>query len=68
MAGFCGIEWKLPIFTQCNHISAVHGFAHVHIPATLLAACLMHILTATWTHTSVNVAKAQVACTQRKEI
>lgn len=64
MAGFCGIEWKLPSLTQRSYISAVHGFAHTHIPATCPSVCLMHTLTATWTH----VTKAQAAHTQQKEI
>lgn len=68
VAGFCGIEWKLPSLTQCHHTFAVHGFAHMHIPPTRPSVCLMHILTATWTHMSVNITKAQAAYIQRKEI
>lgn len=68
VAGFCGTEWKLPSLTQCSHIIAVHGFAHIHIPAAHPSVCLMHILTATWTHMPVGVTKAQVTYIQRKEI
>lgn len=41
MAGLCGIEWKLPSLTQCNHTFAAQGFAHTHIPPTHPSVCLM---------------------------
>lgn len=68
VAGFCGIEWKLPSLTPCHHTSAVHGFAHMHIPPTRPSVRLMHRLTATLTHTSVHITKAQAADIQREEI
>lgn len=41
MAGFCGIERKLPSLTQCNHTCVAQGFAQNTYPC-YTPVCLSH--------------------------